>query len=131
MRVPIAFDFLRPSAARLRGILEVSEEQNRWVRGTFTLDRSVTVEMSFELALETKGFLGTNITYIGAWRSGKVAARKQNPPVVEYQLGKLVAKPSDDDWARLLKPLIERLGTYYPPVVSRDTILRSMRDQNG
>src|SRR4051812_42066936 len=121
MRVPEAFDFLRPSANKLRGIIQVSEEQNRWVRGTFVADPTVTVEMSFELALETIGFLNTNMTYLGAWRSAVRVARKIPKPVIEYQLGRLVSKPSPEDWELLIKPLVECLGTYYPPIVTRDT----------
>jgi hypothetical protein len=130
MRVPEAFDFLRPSAQKLRGIIDVSEEQNRWVRGKFTLEPTVVVEMSFELAMEAKGFLGTNVTYIGAWRPIASTHKRNQPPVIEYQLGKLVARPSDDDWSKLIKPLIERLGSYYPPIVSRESIIALHRHKS-
>lgn len=98
---------LLPSAGKLSGVVRISEERNLWIKGTLWSDPSVVIEISFEQG-ENKNLPGTNISYMGIWRTGRKGC------VFEFQLGFLAHKPAEEDWQGIVLPIVERLQGYRP-----------------
>ncbi len=96
-----------PSRHRLMGIIDVSWEQNLWLKGTLSSNADIAVELSFETGV-LPSIPGTDLTYIGVWH------RRTNKVLFELQGNVICEKPTEELLQSFILPLIERVKGYRP-----------------